>query len=280
MNKFYLKKVKIKNINSVSNPLIKNIRALTRKKERKKAGVFIAEGLKLIIDAINLGWSATMLVYTKSMKENSELLQTTIQAITSELLIIEVSEKIMSSLSRRDNPQNVLGIFTQRLIPLQNITIKGDETWVALDRIRDPGNLGTIIRTIDASGASGVILIGETTDPYGIETVRATMGSIFKVPIVYSNIDEFISWVKKSQAFIIATHLQASIDYRTVEYPGKSIILLMGNEKSGLSNTFLSIVDKLVRIPQAGTADSLNVSIATGIMLFEIRRHLLFLETH
>ena len=146
---------------------------------------------------------------------------------------------------------------------------------MALDRVRDPGNLGTIIRTSDAAGASGVILIGDTVDPFSMETVRATMGSIFAVPLIRASEADFINWSKTSSALVVGSHLKGSVDYRTITYDSQPVVLLMGNEQQGLPDTLAKACGKLARIPQTGRADSLNLAIATGVMLFEARRHLL-----
>jgi TrmH family RNA methyltransferase len=192
-------------------------------------------------------------------------------------LVLEVSEKVLSSVTRRDNPQMVVGIFHSRWHPLAEVRPKAGETWVALDRVRDPGNLGTIIRTADAAGASGVILVGETTDPFSLETVRATMGSIFSVPVIRTAVADFVKWQKASGTNMVATHLKGAIDYRTADYKSRPVIVLMGNEQAGLPDELADAAGTKVRIPQQGRADSLNLAVATGVMLFEARRHLLTL---
>ncbi|MBU2328869.1 MAG: RNA methyltransferase, partial [Alphaproteobacteria bacterium] len=161
---------------------------------------------------------------------------------------------------------------------LKDIQPKGSETWIALDRVRDPGNLGTIIRTADAAGASGVILVGDCTDPFSMETVRATMGSMFALPLVKTTPADFLKWKKSVDARLVATHLAGAVDYRTIDYRSKPVILMMGNEQSGLPDDLAKAADKLARIPQVGMADSLNLAVATGVMLFEVRRHLLSLD--
>ena len=199
------------------------------------------------------------------------------KTVSSGGLVLEVSEKVIASITRRDNPQMVVGIFDQRWKPLKDIRPKDGETWVALDRVRDPGNLGTIIRTADAAGASGVILVGDATDPFSLETVRATMGSVFAVPVARATPEEFIAWRKSAGVSIVATHLAGAVDYRTIDYRKKPVVLLMGNEQSGLPDQLAKEADALARIPQQGRADSLNLAIATAVMLFEARRHLLSL---
>ncbi|QRI63399.1 RNA methyltransferase [Shinella sp. PSBB067] len=268
----------VKEVTSLSNPIVKDIKALSDKKHRDETKSFMAEGLKLVIDALELGFEIRTLVYAKNVKDKPQVVQAATKTVARGGLVLEVSEKVLSSITRRDNPQMVIGIFTQRWTSLRDLKPKADETYVALDRVRDPGNLGTIIRTADAAGASGVILIGETTDPYSMETVRATMGSVFALPLVKASPADFLAWKKGAGVSVVATHLAGAVDYRTIDYGKKPVVLLMGNEQAGLPDALAREADALARIPQAGLADSLNLAIATGIMLFEARRHLLTLE--
>ncbi len=268
----------VKEVTSLSNPIVKDIKALSDKKHRDETKSFMAEGLKLVIDALELGFEIRTLVYAKNVKDKPQVVQCATKTVARGGLVLEVSEKVLSSITRRDNPQMVVGIFTQRWTNIRDLKPAANETYVALDRVRDPGNLGTIIRTADAAGASGVILVGETTDPYSMETVRATMGSVFALPLVKASPADFLAWKKGAGVSVVATHLAGAVDYRTIDYKKKPVVLLMGNEQSGLPEALAREADALARIPQAGRADSLNLAIATGIMLFEARRHLLTLE--
>ncbi len=188
----------VKEVTSLANPIIKDIKALTQKKEREQSGAFLAEGLKLIIDALELGWEIRTLVYAKAAKGKPLVEQAAAKTVARGGLVLEVSEKVIGSITRRDNPQMVVGVFEQRFARLEDIALDKSQTYVALDRVRDPGNLGTIIRTADAAGASGVILVGECTDPFSLETVRATMGSIFALPVLRATEAEFTAWAKRS----------------------------------------------------------------------------------
>lgn len=268
----------VKEVTSLTNPIVKDIRALTQKKHRDETRSFMAEGLKLVIDALDLGWKIKTLVYAKAAKGKPQVEQVAAKTVARGGLVLEVNEKVISTITRRDNPQMVVGIFEQRYSPLRDIHPQEGETYVALDRVRDPGNLGTIIRTADAAGASGIILVGETTDPFSLETVRATMGSVFAIPIARANTKDFIRWQRAAGVQVVATHLAGSVDYRTIDYKSKPVVLLMGNEQAGLPVELAREAGALARIPQAGRADSLNLAIATGIMLFEARRHLLSLD--
>ncbi|MFN3507398.1 MAG: TrmH family RNA methyltransferase [Allorhizobium sp.] len=268
----------VKEVTSLANPIIKDIKALSLKKARDESRTFLAEGLKLVIDALDRGWTIRTLVYAKAGKGKPLVEKVAARTVAAGGLVLEVSEKVMSSITRRENPQMVAAVFEQRWTALKDIQPKGTETWIALDRVRDPGNLGTIIRTADATGASGVILVGDCTDPFSMETVRATMGSMFALPLVKATPADFLKWKKSVDARLVATHLAGAVDYRTIDYKSKPVILMMGNEQSGLPDELAQAADKLARIPQVGMADSLNLAVATGVMLFEVRRHLLTLD--
>ncbi|TPP09623.1 TrmH family RNA methyltransferase [Rhizobium glycinendophyticum] len=268
----------VKEVTSLANPIIKDIKALSLKKARDESRTFLAEGLKLVIDALDRGWTIRTLVYAKAGKGKPLVEKVAARTVAAGGLVLEVSEKVMSSITRRENPQMVAAVFEQRWTALKDIQPKGSETWIALDRVRDPGNLGTIIRTADATGASGVILVGDCTDPFSMETVRATMGSMFALPLVKTTPADFLKWKKSVDIRLVATHLAGAVDYRTIDYKSKPVILMMGNEQSGLPDDLAQAADKLARIPQVGMADSLNLAVATGVMLFEVRRHLLALD--
>jgi len=268
----------VKEITSLSNPVIKEIRALTSKKDREASGAFLAEGLGFVLEALARGWMLVTLVHGKAVKADRQVDEVAAQALAAGAQVLEVSEAVLASITRRDNPQAVIGVFRQRWAKLELLKPKPNETLVALDRVRDPGNLGTIIRTADAAGASGVILIGDCTDPFALETVRATMGSILALPVYRCSADAFLAWQQGAGAQVVATHLRGAVDYRTVDYAKRPVVLLMGNEQSGLPDALADAADKRVRIPQQGSAESLNLAVATAVMLFEARRHLLALE--
>lgn len=262
----------VKEVTSLSNPIVKDIKALALKKFRDQQGAFLAEGLKLVLDALDQGWTIRTLVFAKAQKGNAAVEKIAARTVASGGLVLEVSEKVLAAITRRDNPQMVVGVFSQRFEKLAAIRPEGDDVWVALDRVRDPGNLGTIIRTADAVGAKGVILVGDCTDPFSLETVRATMGSIFAQPIAKAGVEEFLGWRKGFGGLLVGTHLKGAADYRSIDYRGRPVVLLMGNEQQGLPDALAEKCDRLVRIPQAGRADSLNLAVATGVMLFEVRR--------
>ncbi|WP_150525238.1 TrmH family RNA methyltransferase [Roseibium sediminis] len=262
----------VKQITSHSNPIVKEIKGLiAQRKHRTQAGLFVAEGLKLATDALEAGWDIRYLAIGPDARDNPIAQQAAASAKARGALILEVNTAILSAMTRKDNPQMVVGVYEQRTQSLASIRPEEATTWVALDRVRDPGNLGTIIRTADAVGASGVILVGDCTDPFAVETVRATMGSLFHVPLVKTTREAFLDFAAKWPGSVVGTHLEGSVDYRKAEY-GEPVLLLMGNEQQGLDAPMTSACNTLIRIPQVGQADSLNLAVATGITLYEIRR--------
>lgn len=268
----------VKQITSHANPIVKEIKGLVaQRKHRTQSGLFVAEGLKLATDALAAGWGVRYLAMGPDSRDNPVAQKAAATAKARGALILEVSTAIMSAMTRKDNPQTVVGVYEQRLMTIGSIDPKAATVWVALDRVRDPGNLGTIIRTVDAVGASGVMLVGDCTDPFAVETVRATMGSLFHVPIAKLTKDEFKQLAKSWPGTVAATHLKGSVDYRTPDY-SEPALLVMGNEQKGLEDDIAEACSTLIRIPQVGEADSLNLAVATGISLYEIRRSRLQLE--
>jgi len=259
----------VKQVTSLANPLIKDIRALHLKKHRDATGLFLAEGHKLVRNGLDEGWALTTLVCGVGSLREEAVGRLAARAHAAGALVMEVSNAVLEKVSRRDNPQIVLGVFRQRTAPLARLGAGG--LWVALDRVRDPGNLGTIQRTADAAGGAGVALVGPSCDPFAVETVRATMGSIFHVPLVRAELAAFLARVKAAGARLVGTHLAGTVDYRKADYR-PPVVLLMGNEQQGLTDELAAACDELVRIPMAGRADSLNLAVATGLMIYEALR--------
>jgi len=256
-------------ITSLTNPTVKAVRGLHLRKEREESGLFLAEGLKLVIEAIDLGRAPRILMYGPDAASHP-MLRRAIQAThAADGEIIEVSRDILEKVSRRDNPQAVVAVFPQVFTPLADLTPSAATCWVALQAVRDPGNLGTIVRTADSAGCGGVILVGDCCDPYSVEAVRATMGSIFAVPLVKASVPDFIAWRKTWPGSVVGTLLSATHGYREAPYRAPTLIL-MGNEQAGLPPDLAAVCDMTVKIPMRGRADSLNLSVATGIMIYTV----------
>ena len=261
----------VKQITSLTNPLVKEIRGLALPKNRKARGLFVAEGMKLVADALDTGWTIRTLVHSSRVADQGLVRRLSATALARGGQVLAVSEAVLGKITRRDNPQTVVGVFEQRFTPLEAIKPESGDLWVGLEAVRDPGNLGTILRTIDAVGAKGAILIGETVDPFSLEAVRATMGSIFHVGLARANLSQFEGLCARWPGTIVGTHLSGTVDYRRADYRSP-VLLVMGNEQAGLTPALAATCESLVKIPMAGGADSLNLAVATGVMLFEIAR--------
>lgn len=261
----------VKAVTSVSNPVVKDVRALSQRKRRAETGLFLAEGLKLVADAVEGGWKVETLVVAAEMMRHPVAGRVAATARAHGALVLEANNAVMESVTRRENPQAVVGVFRQRLVELSALEPAAATVIVVLEGVRDPGNLGTILRTADAAGASAVVLVGETTDPFGLEAVRASMGSIFNVPVARAGLDAFLAWREGFRGPVVGTHLSGAVDYRTVPY-AEPAMLVMGTEQSGLSDRLAAACSHLVKIPMAGKADSLNLAVSTAVALYEMRR--------
>ena len=254
-------------VTSLTNPTVKAVRGLYLRKERDQSGLFVAEGLKIVTEAVELGRAPRILMYGKDA-EGHPLLKRAIQAtLAAKGEVIEVTQDILAKVSRRDNPQAVVAVFAQAYTPLSALDPAAAACFVALHRVRDPGNLGTIVRTADAAGCGGVILVGDCVDPYSVEAVRATMGSVFAVSITRTSPEAFLAWRKTWPGSVVGTRLDATTDYRSAALQ-RPCLILMGNEQAGLTDDLAAACDLNVKIPMRGRADSLNLAIATGIMVY------------
>jgi TrmH family RNA methyltransferase len=255
-------------ITSASNPLIKTLKALHAKKGRAETGLFLAEGARLAREAADLGiWPQTM-VYAADALQREQVRDLVREAERHGVRLIETSESVLAQIAKRDNPQTVIGAYRQSLAPLDTL---GGDIIVALEGVRDPGNLGTILRTADSVGAGGVVLLGESCDPFSVEAVRASMGSIFAVKVSRATFDALLRFKGARGATLIGASLKGTAleAERQVRAPA---VLLMGNEQSGLPAEMEAACDLLVRLPMRGRADSLNLAVATAVMLYDLWR--------
>ncbi|MGB0694675.1 MAG: TrmH family RNA methyltransferase [Rhodospirillaceae bacterium] len=266
----------IEHITSTANPAIKAIKALEMKKARDRDGLYLAEGLRHVTEGIAAGRRLTTLVYRTEDGPPRPILRAAMRACARDGgRCLEVPEKVLSKLSHRDNPQTVLGVFEQAWAADDAWLASTAQLWIGLETVRDPGNLGTILRTADALGIDGVLLIGSCCDPYATECVRASMGSIARIPPAKISQERFAALRPTFPGQIVGTHLAGSVDFRSLSYDRPPTLLLMGNEQKGLSEAVAILCDHLVRIPMAqrpdgGGADSLNLSVATAIAAYQI----------
>jgi len=254
-------------VTSLSIPTVKAVRGLHLRKEREASGLFLAEGLKIVIEAVELGHAPAILMHGPEAAEHPLLKRAAAVTAKAGGEVIEVTRDILEKVSRRENPQTVVAVFRQAFTPLDQLDPASAPCWVALQQVRDPGNLGTVVRTADAAGCGGVILVGDCCDPYSVEAVRATMGSIFAVKIARATVDEFLEWRTRWPGAVVGTLLTATTDYRAADYR-RPCLILMGSEQAGLPPELAAACDTAVKIPMRGRADSLNLSVATGIMIY------------
>lgn len=259
-------------ITSLTNDRVKLIRSLEMRKARRETGLFVAEGASVLMTARENGWRPQILAHGAEARESRAHRDLIDWALREGSEGLEVSRAVLEKLAAKENPQNLMGVFEQRWETLPDTkSLAKSALWIALDEIRDPGNLGTIMRTVDAVGAAGVILVGNCCDPYQREAVRATMGSLFAVPLVKVELPTFVDWAKSWPGDRIGTHLDAKADFREGNYSGPTL-LLMGREGPGMSDEVAAVCNRLVKIPMAGKLDSLNLAVATALMLYEIKR--------
>jgi TrmH family RNA methyltransferase len=254
-------------ITSLTNPTVKAVRALHMRKAREETGTFLAEGLKIVTEAVELGRAPKSLLFSAEAAGHPLLKQALAATERASGEAIEVSRDVLAKISRRDNPQTVLAVFDQAFAALAALEPAAARCWVALEAVRDPGNLGTIIRTADAAGCGGVILVGDCCDPFSVEAVRATMGSIFAVQIARADTAAFLDWRAGWPGAVVGTLLSATTDFRRAAYTPPTLIL-MGNEQQGLTPALAAACDVAVKIPMRGRADSLNLAVATGVMIY------------
>lgn len=255
-------------ITSASNPLIKTLRALDRKKTRNDTGLFLAEGTRLIEQALSQNWHVETLVVSMSGLERDHVASLAERAAAKGARIVQVPDRLASAIARKDNPQAVLAAIRQRDLKLEALDPHHSGLWIGLYECRDPGNLGTILRTADCADIAGVIMIDQCCDPYSVEAVRASMGSLFDVRLARADFATFNDWRKMAELNMVAASVNGDRAHTGVDFKKPSLIL-MGNEQAGLPSEIEAQCDTLCLIPMRGGADSLNLAQATAIMLYE-----------
>ena len=259
-------------ITSHQNPLIKRIRRLRHKKYRQQEGAYFIEGIRLVLSAIEAETEIERLVYSPELLSSDLGMEAVKNQQVLGLPVTAVSSDIFNKISTRDNPVGIGAIISSADCVLQELSIERDSIFIALVQVSDPGNLGTVIRTGDAAGVSGVILVNETVDPFHPTTVKASMGSLFTTPICSSvSSHALLEWAAEKGINIVASSAGAQISFWEADYKLPAI-LLVGSEKAGLSEELIAAADMAVKIPMTGQPSSLNLAVATGLILYEIRR--------
>jgi TrmH family RNA methyltransferase len=248
---------------------IKRIRRLHLREERQRTGLFYAEGIRFVAQAVRHNAPIETLVVCPTLLIHVFGRRLAHEQQRRGTPILEVSPEVMHSIALVDDPQGIGAVVRQRWKPLKRIKMAKKLCWIAAEGVEAPGNLGTILRTSDAVGGAGVILLGDSADPYDPATVRSSMGAVFSQRFVRTSFAEFAQWKQERGWFLVGTSPSTQRDYHNTMYPSPTI-LLMGSEKKGLSDETQALCDLLVRIPMVGESDSLNVAVATGVMLYEL----------
>ena len=250
-------------ITSLSNPLIKQARALRQKKARLESGSFLVEGIHHIGEAVAAGWRIESVLYAPAML-TSDFAWDLISSF--EPTPQPVSAQVMESLSGKDNPQGILAVVQQKNIRLNEL--QQLESAAAIVSPQDPGNVGTILRTLDAVGADALFLLDGGVQLYHPTTVRASMGTIFWKPVIQTSFDEFVRWSQERDYQLIGTSAHGDVEYQTF-VPNPPWILVLGNEQKGLSPDQTNACDLTVSLPMKGRVSSLNLAVAAGVLLYQ-----------
>ncbi len=250
-------------ITSLTNPLIKKVRALRQRKSRAETGMFIAEGLHHVGEAIEAGWEIDSILYSLDVL-TSDFARDLISKNESE--VQQVSAQVMEFIADKENPQGMIAVVRQKSTRLEDL--KSVHIGMAVVSPQDPGNVGTILRTLDAVGADALFLLDGGVDPYHPTSVRASMGTIFWKPIIQTSFDEFMDWSRRGDYRLIATSAHAEQNYLDLK-PNVPWILVLGSEQKGLSMEQIQACDVSISLPMRGRASSLNLAVAAGILLYQ-----------
>ena len=256
-------------ITSTANARVKLIRALRTLREREHSGLAYVEGIRPTIEALQLHAPIDLLVVAPDLLTSDFARDALDAALADGVEVMEVSSAVFRSISDRDGPQGLGAIVRQQWLSLPDVRLAEGDRWVALASVADPGNLGTILRTCDGSDAEGVILLDTSTDPYDPAAMRASMGAVFSRRLVRTSFEAFAEWARGERATVVGASDRAPETYREADY-GARTVLLMGSEREGLTTEQQTLCDRMVSIPMLGRADSLNLAVATAILLYEV----------
>ena len=258
-------------ISSSANPLIKQARALHQKKARDESGLFLVEGILHVGEAAQAGWEFEVLLYAPEQLKSQFGRRLVDECAARGVRCQSVAEPVFESFAGKDNPQGIAALIRQKKRSLSEFSPRVCQFAAALVSPQDPGNVGTILRTLDAVGADGLFLLENGVDPYHPSLVRASMGTLFWKPLVQASFADFLVWAKAAGYRLIGTSAHGSLDYREAHLDGRPTILLFGSEQKGLSAEQTAACDELVALPMLGRASSLNLAVAAGIFLYAMK---------
>ena len=261
-----------KQITSPQNPFIKNIALLAHKaRERQPQGLFVAEGLREVGLALQNSYEAEALLFDESLTPAATVEALAATALISPKEIIGASRAVFEKIAYRSSVPNVVALFKMKLPTLEAITFKSTPFILVVESVEKPGNLGAMLRTADAAGVDAVLVCDPQCDLFNPNTIRASLGAVFTVPVVAVSSEEAAAWLKKSGIPTFATYLEASRPLYGCDLRG-SLALVLGAESTGISDFWVKQADERIIIPMAGQVDSLNVSASAAVVLFEVVR--------
>ena len=256
-------------ISSISNPFIKHVRSLRQKKSRVETGTFLVEGIHHVGEAVDAGWEVESVIYAPETLNSAYAKELLLRLTGFKLRVQPVVAEVMESLADKENPQGILAVVKNR--PRSFEDANSAKKMAALVSPQDPGNLGTILRTMDAVGADALFLLDGGVELYHPTVVRASMGTLFWKPIVQTSFGEFLAWARQGNYQLIGTSAKADVDYRTL-VPQIPWVLLLGNEQKGLTKEQTAACDVTVSLPMQGRVSSLNLAVAAGVLLYQFMK--------
>jgi TrmH family RNA methyltransferase len=245
------------------------MRSLRQRKAREASGLYLVEGIRLVAEAVQVGAPVEQIVVAPTLLTSPFAYQIVAQAEQRGTPVLTLDRQAFERIAEKEHPQGLAALLRQEWTALEQVRLNRTLCWIVLCGVRDPGNLGSILRTGDAVGSGGVILTGHTTDPYDPEAVRASMGAIFTQKLVRATLDDLARWKQARGYWAAGTSDSAAADYHAVAYRFP-LLLVMGSEQHGLGPAEQALCDLVVRIPMVGRSDSLNLSVATGVVLYEL----------
>jgi RNA methyltransferase, TrmH family len=259
-------------ITSAANPLVKRIRQLADRKNRRRESAFVVQGIQPVWQAVEAGADIDTLVVAPGLLRHSGARQMVAARERAGVRVARLSDELFGRVADRDAPGGLAAIVRFAPTGLDGLRVGPGSVFAALHEIGNPGNLGTIVRTVSAAGAAGVITVGPSADPYDPAAVKASMGALFTVPVAAAPTPaQFLAWTAANGVTVVGTSGQAGVACWDADLR-PPLALLLGSEGSGLPDELLAAADLSVAIPMTGTAESLNLAVAAGILLYELPR--------
>lgn len=253
---------------SSSNPIIKLVRSLGHRKNRDESGLFIVEGIHNVGAAVEAGWKISAILYSEELLRSVYANQLIENQGKQGTKCQPIQAQLFNTIAGKENPQGILAIVHQRRIPLDDVN-PGTFKWgIAAIQPQDPGNVGTILRTIDCAGADGLFLLDGGVDAFHPSSVRASMGALFWKPVIQASFSNFMDWSKLNGYKLIGTSTHAKMDYRSSVLDERPSILILGNEQKGMTIDQMNACDEMISLPMHGKSSSLNLSVAAGILMY------------